>query len=230
MHRSEQRDATRHGLIAHARARFAHEGFAAVSLSQIVADAGVTKGALYHHFASKGELFRAVLEQVQREVGERVAAAADTAAEQEQDARQRGWIALLAGCEAFLVAATEEGARRIMLVDGPAVLGWARWRELDEANSARHLEEAVTELVTTGVLADVDPSAVTRLISGALNEAALWIAHSEDRGRDLAATMAAMTSMLAGIRQSTPSSSHCASSIVGDRGSSRSGDGVAHPA
>ncbi|MWV51494.1 TetR family transcriptional regulator (plasmid) [Rathayibacter sp. VKM Ac-2803] len=205
MQRSERGDATRQSLIAHARTRFARQGFAAVSLSQIVADAGVTKGALYHHFASKSELFEAVLEQVQWEVGERVAAAAEAVVVPAEGLSERGWLELLAGCEAFLDVATEEGTRQILLVDGPAVVGWSRWRDLDEVNSARHLEEAVVALHMAGALTDVDPRAVTLLLSGALNEAALWIAHSADRKRDLAAAMTALTAMLEGVRRPTAS-------------------------
>ncbi|MCI9856948.1 TetR/AcrR family transcriptional regulator [Microbacterium proteolyticum] len=203
MHRSERRDATYQSLIAHARTRFAQQGFPAVSLARIVADAGLTKGALYHHFASKGELFEAVLEQVQQEVGERVAAAAEAAAASAEEVLERGWVELLAGCEAFLDVATEEGTRQILLVDGPAVVGWSRWRDLDEANSARHLEEAVTALQATGAMTYLDPRAVTLLLSGALNEAALWIAHSADRKRDLASAMTTLTAMLEGVRRPT---------------------------
>ena len=113
--RAEQRAATRARLVAAARERFAEHGYAAVSLPEVVAAAGVTKGALYHQFASKRDLFRAVLADVQAQV----------AAEVEAAAARSG--SLLAGCEAFLRASTAPGVERIMLVDGPAVLGWAVW-------------------------------------------------------------------------------------------------------
>src|SRR5690606_7749623 len=92
--RVAQREATRTALITEARRRFARQGYAAVGLTEIVAAAGVTKGALYHHFGSKAALFQAVVQQVQQEVADRVAAAAE--------AHTQPWDQLVAGCEAFL--------------------------------------------------------------------------------------------------------------------------------
>lgn len=194
MTRSEQRDATRRALVDAASARFAADGYAATALPAIVADAAVTKGAMYHHFASKAELFEAVLADVQASVGARVAAAADV----EPDS----WSQLVAGCRAFLTASTDASVRRIMLLDGPSVLGWARWREHDDATSARHLGEAIAALVADGTLAAVDTTVTTRLLSGAMNEAALWLADAPAarRATDLDAAMASLTRMLEGLR------------------------------
>ncbi|MFI6500962.1 TetR/AcrR family transcriptional regulator [Nonomuraea typhae] len=189
--RAEQREQTRLTLLRESRRLFATEGYGAVGLSEIVAAAGVTKGALYHHFASKTELFRAVLEQVQQEVGERVAAAADAAAEP--------WDQLVAGCQAFLTVSTDPAYQRIMLVDGPALLGWAEWRRLDDDNSARHLAEALTELIAQGVIAAQPVEPLTRLLSGAMNEAAQWLA-AEGGPHELADTQAALSGLLEGLR------------------------------
>ncbi|MFI6392891.1 TetR/AcrR family transcriptional regulator [Nonomuraea sp. NPDC050547] len=189
--RAEQREQTRATLLRESRRLFAGQGYAAVGLAEIVAAAGVTKGALYHHFAGKAELFRAVLDQVQQEVAARVVAAAD--------AEKEPWDQLVAGCRAFLTASTDPLLQRIMLVDGPAVLGWAQWRKLDTDNSARHLGEALTGLVELGVIARQPVEPLTHLLSGAMNEAALWLA-AAGGPRDLADTQAALARLLDSLR------------------------------
>jgi AcrR family transcriptional regulator len=190
--RAQQRELTRSTLLEVSRRLFADQGYAAVGLAEIVGAAGVTKGALYHHFAGgKADLFRAVLAGVQAEVAATVAATAE--------AEDDPWDRLTAGCRAFLTAATEPAVRRIMLVDGPAVLGWAEWRAMDEATSARHLAEALGDLIEAGVLAPQPVAPLTRLLSGAMNEAALWLAETGDPA-DLADVVAALTRMLESLR------------------------------
>lgn len=191
MSRAEQREQTRRTLLREGRRLFAAEGYGAVGLSQIVTAAGVTKGALYHHFDGKTALFRAVLAQVQEEVGRRVAASAD--------AEPDPWDRLVAGCHAFLAASTDPDVRRIMLIDGPAVLGWREWRALDEAASARHLAEALTSLVEAGIIAEQPVAPLTHLLSGAMNEAALWLADSPTP-HALPDTLTALTRMLESLR------------------------------
>ncbi|GAA3131110.1 TetR/AcrR family transcriptional regulator [Streptosporangium carneum] len=191
MSRAEQREQTRRTLLRESRRLFTAKGYGAVGLSQIVNAAGVTKGALYHHFDGKAALFRAVLAQVQEEVGRRVAATADA----EPDL----WDQLVAGCHAFLTASADPDVQRIMLIDAPAVLGWNEWRALDEAASARHLSDALTHLIEAGVIARQPVAPLVRLLSGAMNEAALWLATSADPG-DLADTKAALTRMLESLR------------------------------
>jgi AcrR family transcriptional regulator len=170
--RAEQRAHTRRVLLRTARELFASRGYGAVGLAEIVGAAGVTKGALYHHFDSKAAVFRAVLAQVQQEVAEQVAVAAD--------AHDDAWTQLTAGCQAFLAASTDPRIQRIMLVDGPAVLGWNEWRAQDEATSVRHLADALTALVEQGIIADQPVAPLTHLLSGAMNEAALWLTTSAD--------------------------------------------------
>ncbi|MEU5878919.1 TetR/AcrR family transcriptional regulator [Spirillospora sp. NPDC047279] len=187
--RAEQREHTRRTLVATSRDLFATKGYGAVGLSEIVRAAGVTKGALYHHFESKADLFRAALEQVQREVGDDVAAAAA--------AHDDPWDQFTAGCQAFLTASTAPGVQRIMLIDGPAVLGWNEWRAMDEANSARHLAEAVEELIEKELIPKQPAAPLTRLLSGAMNEAALWLASTPQALPD---TTAALTRLLDSLR------------------------------
>ncbi|MEV4582469.1 TetR/AcrR family transcriptional regulator [Nonomuraea jabiensis] len=189
--RAQQREQTRQALLRESRRLFAERGYGAVSLSEIVAEAGVTKGALYHLFESKAELFRAVLEQVQQEVAETVARTADV--------HDDLWTRLTVGCQAFLTASTAPGVQRIMLVDGPAVLGWNEWRAMDEAASARHLADALTDLIEEGTLAPQPVAPLTHLLSGAMNEAALWLAGSDDPA-NLPATQAALARLLEALR------------------------------
>ncbi|MFI6414563.1 TetR/AcrR family transcriptional regulator [Streptomyces sp. NPDC050585] len=192
--RAEQRAATRRALLAEGRRRFAADGYHHVVLAEVARAAGVTKGAAYHHFDSKAGLFRAVVGEVQRELGERVAAAAGR--------HEAPWEQLRAGCRAFLAAGTDPAVRRILLVDAPTVLGWDEWRTMDEESSARHLAEALTALTAAGIIADQPVEPLARLLSGAMNEAALWIA----RGGDPRAAGQALDRLLAGLRAQDPSS------------------------
>ncbi|GGZ61171.1 TetR family transcriptional regulator [Streptomyces inusitatus] len=189
--RAQQRERTRRTLLDVSRELFASQGYAAVGLAEIVEAADVTKGALYHHFASKAALFRAVLTEVQEEVGERVAAAAEE--------RKDPWERLAAGCQEFITAATHPDIQRIMLIDGPAVLGWHEWRAMDESSSARHLAEELGDLVERGVIAPQPVIPLAHLLSGAMNEAALWLAASGSPD-DLADTRAALSRMLGALR------------------------------
>ena len=190
--RAQQRDRTRAALLEASRRLFAAHGYAGVPLDAIVGEAGVTKGALYHHFTGgKIDLFRAVLAQVQAEVAQHVAAAAQ--------AEGDPWDQLVSGCRAFLTASTQDAVRRIMLVDGPAVLGWSEWRALDEAGSASHLGESLAGLIEAGVISPQPVAPLTRLLSGAMNEAALWLAETGDP-HDLQDVLAALSRLLAALR------------------------------
>ncbi|MBN9756434.1 Transcriptional regulator, TetR family [Pseudonocardia sp. Ae406_Ps2] len=189
--RVRQREQTRQALIQEARTLFAQRGYGAVGLAEIVAAAGVTKGALYHSFDGKIGLFREVLAQVQSEVAERVATSVSDDAD--------SWVSFVEGCRAFLSVSNDPELSRIMLIDGPAVLGWAEWRRLDEQTSARHLAESLQQLVDDGVIAAQPVEPLTRLLSGAMNEAALWLA--EARGTvDSEAVWAAFHGLLCSLR------------------------------
>ncbi|WP_331728500.1 helix-turn-helix domain-containing protein [Streptomyces sp. NBC_00158] len=189
--RARQREQTRQTLLLESRRLFSALGYACVGLSEIGRAAGVTKGALYHHFGSKAELFRAVLEEVQQEVAAQVAAAAD--------ARPHAWDQLVSGCRAFLSASTDPALQRIMLVDGPAVLGWREWRAMNEATSGRHLAEALTVLMAEGTIPAQPVAPLTHLLSGAMNEAVLWLAASEGPA-DMEDTWRALARMLEALR------------------------------
>lgn len=189
--RAQQREQTRQALLRESRRLFAGSGYGAVGLAEIVQAAGVTKGALYHHFNGKEDVFRAVLEEMQQEVGRRVAAAAD--------AHDDPWTQLTAGCQEFLTATTDPDIQRVMLVDGPAVLGWSQWRAMDEAASVRHLSDALSSLIEAGIITPQPVAPLVHLLSGAMNEAALWLA-SSSAPEDLDDTKAALTRLLRALR------------------------------
>jgi len=187
--KAQQRAETTAALLKQARKLFAARGYGDVGLTEIAEAAGVTKGALYHYFGSKQGIFRAVVESIQREVGEKVVRAADVA--------EDPWDQFVAGCVEFLRASSRPRVRRILLIDAPSVLGWNEWRAMDEANSARHLREALASLIEAEILPSQPIEPLTRLLSGAMNEAALWLADSR---ADLPQVVAALTDLLAGLR------------------------------
>jgi AcrR family transcriptional regulator len=152
-------------VLASATDLLAARGFAAVSLDDVAGAAGVTRGAVYHHYRSKAGLFRAVAARLQSEVAEAVVAAAEGAG---ADPRAQ----LRAGCHAFLDAITAAPAVRVLLIDASAVFGWEQWRRLDAENSVVHLREALSDVGVPAALLD----ATAAQLSGAMNEAALWIA------------------------------------------------------
>ena len=167
---ADRRAATREALLAAAREEFVEHGFAAAATEAVVLRAGVTRGALYYHFPDKAALLAAVVEAVAAEVHDAVADAASRSTSPRQ--------ALADGMRAYLDACLSADARTIYLVDGPAVLGWRRWREIDGAYSARLLREGVGETLAGESGRDAD--ALTTLLSGACNEAALWLADAPD--------------------------------------------------
>lgn len=190
--KAAQSGETTRRLIGIARALFAERGYAGAGTEDLVQAAGVTRGALYHHFDNKEGLFKAVLDDVQREVGERV----ETAASKPADA----WAQLLAGCRAFLAAATDPEVQRIMLIDAPAVLGWEVWREMDSQYSLKALKMALHEMADAGEITAPHAEAMAHLLSGAMNEAALWIARSAHPRKALNEAMASLELLMSAMR------------------------------
>ncbi|MFF2888744.1 TetR family transcriptional regulator [Paenibacillus sp. NPDC057967] len=177
----EDANETLQRLIGVAKRHFAEHGYAGAALEAIAAEAEVTRGALYHHFRNKHGLFHSVLESVQHEVGERV----EQEASRSNDLREQ----LLLGCRAFLTAAVEPANKRIMLIDGPSVLGWDTWRMLDEQNSMSHLREQLTLMQVQGMFAEASIDALASFISGGLNESALRMAELPDTSAAMEQTM-----------------------------------------
>lgn len=168
----QQREATIARLIEVATEIFTRDGYANAATEEIVQLAGVTRGALYHHFGSKEGLFQAVLAHIQQQVASRIEAVVA--------GQENIWDEIVAGCMAFLEASIDPQVQRIMLVDAPAVLGWSLWRELDSQNSMKLLRAGLAELIEAGKLPPLPLDALTHLLSGAMNESALWIAQADD--------------------------------------------------
>lgn len=189
--KAAQRDRSRALLITVATERFARDGYHATALEGLVADAGLTRGALYHHFASKIGLFEAVLQSALESVAEAVEQASDGDA----PARTR----FLSGCRAFLEASVDPAVRRILLVDGPIVLGWDAWRDGDSATSARLLDVGLQELVDAGDVDERDLAAVSAMLSGALNEVALSLGDRSEPEPEIDAAMRVLERFLGGL-------------------------------
>jgi AcrR family transcriptional regulator len=170
----EQGDATRGVLVRVAITQFTEVGYAAASTTGIAETAQVSRGALYHHFPAKEDLFLAALEAVEEDVYRQViAATAGSGAD--LPARIR------AGAGAFLDACLERPVQRILLQDGPSVLGWQRWQRLDNPRCARRLlADGMAEAIRAGILPAQPAEPLTHLVYGALVEAGLAIAGSDD--------------------------------------------------
>jgi AcrR family transcriptional regulator len=172
--KQEQRSrATRDGLLNAARALFAQRGYAAVGTEEIVRAAGVTRGALYHQFRDKEQLFEAVFEQVEAETTQRIAEGALAAATDPL-------AALRAGSHAFLAVCAEPEIERIILLDAPAVLGWERWREIGFRHGLGLIAGVLQAGMQAGVIAQQPVAPLAHLLLGAMDEGALYIARSQD--------------------------------------------------
>ena len=175
-----------------AEKHFAELGYAAVSTDALVYEVGLTRGALYHHFGNKQGLFEAVVERLQKRVGEAV--------EHETAAVDDAWQRFLAGCFAWLDAVTDRAALQILLIDAPAVLGWERWLEFDARHGSRLLREGIEELMTEGVLEISFEDALLHLLNGAMNQGALWVAQSPRPEQTLGEVKEVLRSVLEGLR------------------------------
>jgi AcrR family transcriptional regulator len=170
----ERSAATRSAVVTAARQLFGSEGYAAVGTERIALAAGATRGALYHQFAGKAELFAAVLDEVEAEIAVRMVTAVvgldpvDTAA------------LLLAGADAFLDACAEPEFQRIVLIDGPSVLGWELWREICLRHSVGLVAALLTDGIERGSISRQPVDPLTHILVGAVDEAALYIARAQD--------------------------------------------------
>jgi AcrR family transcriptional regulator len=171
---AERSEATRSALIEAARPLFAERGYAGVGAEEIVRAAGLTRGALYHHFGGKRDLFEAVYELLEAELAQRVAAGALGGAAADPLAAMR------AGAEMFLRACTEPEVQRIVLIDGPAVLGWDRWREIAAEHGLGLIEATLQAAIEAGTIAEQPARPLAHVLMGALDEAAMLVARAED--------------------------------------------------
>lgn len=188
---AERRAATTAAIMAAARALFRDQGYDAISIDHIAAQAGCTKGAVYHHFASKQAIFDQLVDEVQGELAARLAARGGSQG-------SGGAAALARAFCAYLEAANAPDARSIVLIDGPVVLGWARWRQIDDAHFAGMVRGGLARLLGEGTpAAQVD--AASRLMLGAIMEAALAAAVADDPAAAIADFRAAFERLLSGL-------------------------------
>jgi len=189
---AERSQATREALIAAARPLFAKRGYADVGAEEIVRDAGLTRGALYHHFGGKKELLAAVYEQIEEELVQRIASEALGATDPIE--------ALQAGMEMFLDACLEPDVQRIVLLDSPAVLGWERWRDIAARYGLGLVEGTLGAAMESGAIAEQPVRPLAHVLMGAMDEAAMLVARSDDPAATRTEVAATLRSLLAGLR------------------------------
>ena len=166
--RLEQGAQSRTKLIAAARALFEQDGYAATSTEALLVATGLTRGALYHHFRDKKDLFVAVCEAVHAELS----AAIDGATDGQADPADQ----LMAGALAWIDAVSHPGPRQVLLIDGPSVLGAQAWAELDGRHGYQQLHAVVTEILAPTGLSALEVDACASALNGAINELARWLA------------------------------------------------------
>lgn len=188
---AERRAATIAAILASARARFGVHGFEATSIDDIAESAGVAKGAVYHHFDSKEAIFAEVLEAVQAEILQTPPPASAVA---------NGDLAdqIAAGVEHYLRTASAPRFRLILLIDGPAVLGWRRWREIDDRYFGAGARMASAALLGPDA-SPVEIDALTHLVMGAVMEAAMVCATADDVDEAARSLSAGLRTLLKGL-------------------------------
>ena len=190
---AERSAATRDALVAAARSLFAARGFADVGTEEIVRAAGLNRGALYHHFADKTELFAAVFETVEAEVSARIAAAAAT----RRIATRSRSCGL--GVSAWLDACAEPEVHRIVLLDAPAVLGWERWTEIGNRHNMGLVQALLAHAIEVGRIAQQPVPPLAHTVLGALREGALYLVRADDPRQARADIGAVIDRLIAGL-------------------------------
>ena len=184
--REQKKAETSARLLATARKWFFEKGYAGTSMDDLCAEAGVTRGALYHNFGGKEGLLEAVVRQIDEEIGERLLEASGETVTPDT---------FIGTCLAYLEAALDPEVRRIVFQDGLSVLG-QRLRDIDQEGSVEPLKEAIEELQGKGAFVDGDAAALAVLINGAMIDAALWVADGDDAERRHEAASSALRSTL----------------------------------
>jgi len=185
-------EATKAALVEAARKLFVSKGYFATGTEEIVAKAGVgTRGALYHHFTDKEELFRAVFHQVQSDL------AAATVVNEQDDALDLLGSAL----QQFLDASADNpDVQQILLIDGPAVLGWDTWRNLEAEYGLGVITKMLDAAVAQKVIGRQPTTPLAHMLLAAVDEAALYIANASDHRRAHKQTRQSLTLLLGGLR------------------------------
>ncbi|VCT90505.1 Transposon Tn10 TetC protein [Mycolicibacterium hassiacum DSM 44199] len=188
---AERTEATTAALVDAARDLFARDGYDATALDAVAARAGVTKGAVYHHFDGKPRLFEAVFAREVQRLTAPLAAA--------YTRRKDPWEAFAAGCRAFLDECLDPGLQRIVLLEAPAVIGWETMRRL-EAPLLELMQQAITRAADAGCIAPRPPAPLAHLLFGALCETAMMVARADDQRAAHRAAVAEIRRVLAGLR------------------------------
>ena len=188
--RAQMVEETRAKLIEAARKAFASKGYAASSMDDLTAAAGLTRGALYHNFGDKKGLLQAVIDQIDTEMLERTRAASSQA--------ETLWLGFMTEGVAYIEMALEPEIQRIMLLDGPAVLGDpSQWP--NQTSCLRTTTHMIQQLINDGTVKAVDAEAAARLINGAALNAALWVAAAKDPAAVLPKAVEAFRQLAAGL-------------------------------
>ncbi|MGK6312688.1 TetR/AcrR family transcriptional regulator [Neorhizobium sp. DT-125] len=194
--RKEMIAETKAKLIAAARQAFATQGYAEASMDDFTAGAGLTRGALYHHFGDKKGLLQAVIAEIDAEMSDRLCAISAKA--------ENAWRGFVDESVAYIEMALEPEIQRIMLLDGPAVLGDpSQWP--NQSACIRTTTASIQKLIDEGTIRKVDAEATARLVNGATLSAALWIASAEDPQAVSKKAVEAFNAMISGLlREKAP--------------------------
>ncbi|MDX3927331.1 MAG: TetR/AcrR family transcriptional regulator [Shinella sp.] len=188
--RKEMIAETRAKLLAAARHAFATQGYAEASMDDFTAAAGLTRGALYHHFGDKKGLLQAVIMEIDAEMSDRLCAISSSA--------ENTWRGFVDECTAYIEMALEPEIQRIMLLDGPAVLGDpSKWP--NQSACITTMSRSIGKLIDEGTIRSVDTEATARLINGATLHAALWIANAQDKEAVTRKAVASFNTLVSGL-------------------------------
>ena len=195
MTKAARSEATIQKLIDVAMEEFSTRGYAGTATETIVKAANVTRGALYHHFKDKKDLFYAVFKAAQIEIGRRI--------ESQADAEEDLWQGLISGCRTFLEACSDPKLQQIVVIDAPSVLDWNTFRQVDLTmpdSGLSLLKECLEELLEQKLIKPLPVDALAHLLSGAMDEAAVWVAQSGDPEKSLAEAQHSLELLLNGLK------------------------------
>lgn len=188
----EQGKITRRKLLDTARRVFTEKGYEQVSAEELVSEAGVTRGALYHHFDDKRDLFRTLVWEMQEQLDHRITEAALQAG--------TAWGAMHDGTAALLQACLEPDVARIVMLDGPAVLGWDAWDEMDAEFAIKQVSLGLEVLMVEKVIDQQPVPPLAKMLVALMNGACRAVAQSDDPATTLDEVQPALMRLLEGLR------------------------------
>lgn len=190
--KKEQANQTRKQLIEIATELFSEHGYSKVSLEDIVETEQLTRGAVYHLFKSKKGLFYAVFEHAHQLIAEEISAVD----EKNEDQLEQ----LIEGCRIFIETISKENMYRILLVDGPSVLGWQIFRRFDKENSMKLLQNQIEQLQDKNILQQNSSIVMTHALSGAINELSIWVSEQNDKKKAIEKSMVVIEGIILGFK------------------------------